>query len=547
MDNSHYTHLQHLIAVGADWDWYKIGLGTFVAYCALKYLQFVKTRGELSHIPTLGSSSLIPSYLTAYKFFRDGRNFISVGVQQFPGGIFKVPTFDGWQVIVHGRGMLEDLKKAGEEDLSTLEAFADLIKSDYTLSPTILHNPYHIDVVRTPLTRNINARFDEVCDEVAVAFDESLPAQKDGEWHSPTNDSLDPLTMVQNIVVRASNRLLVGLPLCRNEDWCKLNVQFTVEVNRDSILISLFPRFLHPIVGPLISTWKANMRRAMRHLGEIVKEKLQMAEAGEERPNDVVTWLVDMNNQIGNECQKGSHAVEDIVGRVLSINFAAIHTTSTAFTHALYHLAAHPEVQPLLREELERVLFTNKEDGGEGLGWTKAGMVQLRVMDSFLKESQRFMTIQAISMTRRAVKPYTFSNGVVVPPGTFVAYASHAVHQDPEVYSQAQEFIPTRFSDMRTGEESTKHQTVTPTPEWLIFGVGKHACPGRFFAVNEIKSMLVYLIRNWDVRFDEEKNAGKDGIEWESGYPRSKEYMGNVVPNADVKLLFRKRKVSGSV
>ncbi|KAL0058078.1 hypothetical protein AAF712_015257 [Marasmius tenuissimus] len=545
MDNSHYAHLQNFIAE-SEWNWYKIGLGTFVAYCGFKYLQFVKRRGELSHIPTLGSSSLIPSYFTAYKFFREGRNLISAGVQQFPGGVFKVPTFDGWQVIVHGRGMLEDLKRANEEDLSVLEAFVDLIKSDYTMSPTILRDPYHVDVVRTPLTRNIGARFDDVCDELAIAFNENLPSQEDGEWHSPPGD-LDSLAMVQNIVVRASNRLLVGLPLCRNEDWCKLNVQFTIDVMRDSILIGMFPRFLHPIVGPLISTWKAKMRRAMGHLGEIVKERIRMTEAGEERPNDGVTWLVDMNNQIGKEWQKGSHAVEDIVGRILSINFAAIHTTSTAFTHALYHLAAHPEVQPLLREEVDRVLFTSKEDGGDGLGWTKAGMVQLRVMDSFLKESQRFMNISAIAMTRLAVRPYTFSNGVVIPPGTSVGYAAHAVHQDPEVYSQAQEFIPTRFSDMRAGEESIKHQTVTPTPEWLIFGVGKHACPGRFFAVNEIKSMLVYLVRNWDVRFDEGKNAGKDGIEWEGGYPKSREFMGNVVPNTDVKLLFRKRKVSGSL
>ncbi|KAJ8081980.1 hypothetical protein PM082_007826 [Marasmius tenuissimus] len=546
MNNSHYAHL-HLITVAGDGDWYKIGLGIFVAYCGFKYLQFVKTRAKLSHIPTLGSSSLIPSYFTAYKFFREGRDFISDGVQQFPGGIFKVPTFDGWQVIVHGHGMLEDLKKASEEDLSILEAFVDMIKSDYTMSPTMLRNPYHFNVVRTPLTRNVNARFDDVCDEVAVAFDECLPAHEDGEWYSPPNDSLDPLTMVQNIVVRATNRLLVGLPLCRNKDWCKLNVQFTVEVNRDSLLISLFPRFLHPIVGPLISTWKANMGRAMGHLGEIVKERIRMTEAGEERPNDGVTWLVDMNNQIGKEWQKGSNAVEDIVAKILNINFAAIHTTSNAFTHALYHLAAHPEVQPLLREELEHVLFTSKEDGGEGLGWTKAGMVQLRVMDSFLKESQRFMNISTIAMARLAIRPYTFSNGVVIPPGTYVGYAAHAVHQDPEVYSQPQEFIPTRFSDMRAGEESIKHQTVTPTPEWLIFGVGKHACPGRFFAVNEIKSMLVYLVRNWDVRFDEGKNEGKDGIEWEGGYPKSREYMGNVVPNADVKLLFRKRKGLGSV
>ncbi|KAL0578382.1 hypothetical protein V5O48_003603 [Marasmius crinis-equi] len=510
-----------------DAEWYKIGLGVFLVYCGYRYLRFVRVRAQLSHIPTLGSSSLFPSYFTAVKYFRNGRALLTSGVQQFPGGIFKIPTLDGWQVVVHGREKLNDMKAAKEEELSVLEAFVDLIKANYTIGPTALRDPYHIDAVRTPLTRNIGARFDDVSDEIAAAFEDNFP-KGDGEEWTP----LRVTRPIQNVVVRASNRLLVGLPLCRNTDYCDLNIRFTIDVMTDAILISLFPKFLHPLVGPLISKGKRNMSQAMGHLERIVRERMEMAT--EERPNDYVTWLVDMNAQIGKDWQKGS--IEDIVLRVLSTNFAAIHTTSTAFTHAIYHLAAHPEVQPLLREEIDRVLF-----GEDGLGWTKAGMVQLRVMDSFVKETQRFSGVSAVAMTRVAVKPFRFSDGTVIPPGTTVGFAGHAVHQDASVYPSPEEFNATRFSDIRTGTDSIKYQTVTPTPEWLIFGVGKHACPGRFFAVNEIKSMLVYLVRNWDVKFDE----GEAGVKWEvgeGGIPKGEEYAGNAVPNRDVQVLFRRRK-----
>jgi cytochrome P450 len=39
----------------------------------------------------------------------------------------------------------------------------------------------------------------------------------------------------------------------------------------------------------------------------------------------------------------------------------------------------------------------------------------------------------------------------------------------------------------------------------LNFGHGNHACPGRFFASNEIKIVLIELLRNWDFRFLERK------------------------------------------
>lgn len=51
-------------------------------------------------------------------------------------------------------------------------------------------------------------------------------------------------------------------------------------------------------------------------------------------------------------------------------------------THAIYHLAEHPEVQGPLREEIETIL---KEEG-----WTKSAMAKMWKLDSFLRESQRY-------------------------------------------------------------------------------------------------------------------------------------------------------------
>ena len=45
---------------------------------------------------------------------------------------------------------------------------------------------------------------------------------------------------------------------------------------------------------------------------------------------------------------------------------------------------------------------------------------------------------------------------------------------------------------------------VTVTKDSLEFGYGKHACPGRFFAVNEIKLILANLLLRFDFKMKQE-------------------------------------------
>ena len=56
-------------------------------------------------------------------------------------------------------------------------------------------------------------------------------------------------------------------------------------------------------------------------------------------------------------------------------------TYSKATTHALINLASHPEFIEPLRKEIESCI--------EKDGWSKAAMGKIRMLDSFLKESQR--------------------------------------------------------------------------------------------------------------------------------------------------------------
>ena len=80
-------------------------------------------------------------------------------------------------------------------------------------------------------------------------------------------------------------------------------------------------------------------------------------------------------------------------------------------------------------------------------------------------------------MGRLALRPFTFSNGVTVPPNTLVSVPASAAHMDERIFPNANKFDGFRFAKLREGEEDTtsKFQAISASNEHLAFGLGRHA------------------------------------------------------------------------
>lgn len=75
---------------------------------------------------------------------------------------------------------------------------------------------------------------------------------------------------------------------------------------------------------------------------------------------------------------------------------------------------------------------------------------------------------------------------------------------DEKLYEKPNKFDPYRFLKKRqTPGQGTHAHLVTPSPGHLGWGLGNHACPGRFFAANEIKILLCYVILRYDFKIAE--------------------------------------------
>ncbi|KAF8844237.1 cytochrome P450 [Paxillus ammoniavirescens] len=470
-------------------------------------------RSKLDAIPTVGSSTWLGSWWAGIQFFTNAPDIIRQGYKKHKGTAFKVADLYRWTVVVSGPHFLEDVRKAPEDELSFLEASNDNLKLEYTLGHDIHYNPYHIQTIRSQLTRNLTSLYPDIRDEIVTAFEETLDL-RGNEWKS-----VPAFQTIRQVVCRTSNRIFVGLPLCRNPDWIDITMQFTLEVAKGSLIIGLFPKILAPLVARLMTSDPRSTRRGMKYLGPIIEERRKHREHGEawvDKPNDFLSWLMDHPQSLDN-------SVRELTLRILSVNFAAIHTASNSFTQALYNLAANPQYIQPLREEVESIVETD--------GWSKEALAKMRKVDSFLKESQRVEGIDCATLVRKVMKDFTFSDGTVVPKGTILTTASQATHLDNTFYENAEVFDPFRFAHMHDeGGDDARHSYISTNPGYLAFGHGKHACPGRFFAATELKSMLAHLVLSYDIKL--EGNATR---------PRSWAHGLNIVSHPTAKVMFRKR------
>jgi cytochrome P450 len=72
---------------------------------------------------------------------------------------------------------------------------------------------------------------------------------------------------------------------------------------------------------------------------------------------------------------------------------------------------------------------------------------------------------------------------------------------DETFYENANTFDPYRFLKKRqTPGQGIHAQLVTPSAEHLGWGLGNHACPGRFFAANQMKIFLCHVLLKYNFK-----------------------------------------------
>ncbi|EXX68605.1 sterol 14-demethylase [Rhizophagus irregularis DAOM 197198w] len=152
-------------------------------------------------------------------------------------------------------------------------------------------------------------------------------------------------------------------------------------------------------------------------------------------------------------------------------------------------LASRPQyMQELYEEQLE----VHKEADEDGILPFEA-LNKMKKLDSFIRESLR-LTGHIVALEHAVLKDHTFLNGLQVPKDRLVYVYVDDVNQDESLQGPN----PKSFEPFRHVDANALASKIGKN--YMPFGGGKHACPGRYFAINEIKFFMHNVILKYNFR-----------------------------------------------
>nr|XP_021189636.2 cytochrome P450 306a1 [Helicoverpa armigera]XP_021189637.2 cytochrome P450 306a1 [Helicoverpa armigera]XP_049695087.1 cytochrome P450 306a1 [Helicoverpa armigera]WRX06041.1 CYP306A1 [Helicoverpa armigera] len=177
---------------------------------------------------------------------------------------------------------------------------------------------------------------------------------------------------------------------------------------------------------------------------------------------------------------------------------AGLDTTSVTLAWFLLYMALYPEEQELVRKE---ILSVYPEDG-------EVDGSQLPHLMAAICETQRIRSIVPVGIPHGCIED-TYLGNYRIPKGTMVIPLQWAIHMDPDVWENPDEFRPSRF----LGADGS----LLKPPEFIPFQTGKRMCPGDELSRMLACGLVARLFRRRRVRLasdppSEEEMKGTVGV-----------------------------------
>ena len=379
------------------------------------------------------------------------------------------------------------------------------------------------------------------------------------EGHDSTQEYASVVAMPasMNAIASIVSQAFVGEKYGKDKSFTTTLMDFSHGIMLYDILLRRVPKAMRQFISELFPT-----RRRVNRLREMMKDDVckvveshtpfEENDSLEKDQNIPGTYVIQLlvnfvRKRPQYEMASNEEVFRAVTARMLTILFAAIDTTSLTFTQVLFNLISHPhsEYAKPMTTQIQEVLDKN---GGV---WDVNSLAELKLLDSFIKETQRLHPILLVISSRSVlpVQGHTFkptlehaeAQPIHIPPSSRVELPLWGVHTDPDNYDD-----PMKFEGFRFAQDSAPPGQLNQ--KFLTFGYGKncarfllfkrgsfadnhrtgrHACPGRHLAITIVKLMMIELLLNYDWR--------------EMERPQDMSYGLYLIPNYSAKVAFRRK------
>ncbi|KAI0779913.1 cytochrome P450 [Fomes fomentarius] len=262
-----------------------------------------------------------------------------------------------------------------------------------------------------------------------------------------------------------------------------------------SMLVDFIPILKHYPLWMPGSGWMKQalyVRKILRQSLDIPYETVaQGLRAGTARPSVVAKLLEDAIAE-GELTPQHEDDIKGIAGAILA---AGSDTTLTALRNFVLAMVLHPDVYKKAQAEVDRVVGRERLvdfDDRENLPYVECVM----------KEVLRWNAPVPLGVPHRASANDTY-RGYLIPEGSTMMPNIWWMTQNPELYSEPDQFCPERYMGLSPEELDRKD------PGQVVFGFGRRVCPGKAFADTTLWLTAVNIIATMDLTFSKDA-TGRD-------------------------------------
>ncbi|KAF2680430.1 cytochrome P450 [Lentithecium fluviatile CBS 122367] len=289
----------------------------------------------------------------------------------------------------------------------------------------------------------------------------------------------------------------------RFHEW----VEFVVEFFYAATLIHQCYKFapLNKLLALCIPR-STKERQAKHHETSLMRVRRRMAKQTERK---------DFMHHFVRSADKEGLSLPVIEAQASIVNLAGSETTAVAVTGAIYYVLSNPTVHEKLRKEIMETFKTAEDIQLQTV------LKKLPYLDAVVQETLRIYTPLSNGFTRVVSdKGGAMISGHWVFPGTVVWINHYCCNTATENFTDPFIFAPERWlGDPKY--KSDKRDVVQP------FSVGPRNCPGKMFALNNMKLLLTHLIWSFDMELE------KSTEDWHVG---QKVFNGWIQPDLPVYL-----------
>ncbi|GAB0094902.1 hypothetical protein DMENIID0001_102280 [Sergentomyia squamirostris] len=241
---------------------------------------------------------------------------------------------------------------------------------------------------------------------------------------------------------------------------------------------------------------------------DLMKKGMQFRSESNIVRNDFLSFIMDLGS-------KQNLSLTQMTSHALTVYLDGYETTSITIPLVLYELGRNMEAQEKLREEIIRF------ESNSGINYES--IQEMQYLDQVVNETMRIhppLIIISKLCTENVTYPVNGKN-VMIPKGMTVHIPIFSIHRNENNFQNPEQFIPERFDEANGGSKVFKDKC-----SFLPFGNGPRICLGMRFALLQVKTSVVEVIRQYRVTVNERtKQPLKLDVGQFFSYPRHGIYL----------------------